>query len=260
MNIVSIQSLISNFPFNFVSNDIMSMFSLPVDSIQTIISSPHLHLKNEKQLFEFILKLIQYQRNFLCLSSNSYFGNIDSSQLNCLIQSIQLNELNDNIFNHLKESLLLNYLIFDENKTHEQIIQYLLFNSKEIDDTSMFEENQELNYLFEIIPILSADIVEVKSGNSRHLYFNQDEFFLIQKSKFVQILEKLIEDINGNDFIFQRHCLLIFIPHSITSIDDHCFSGCSSLTQIHLPNSITSIGDYCFSRYTSLIQFNLPIP
>jgi hypothetical protein len=102
MDTISIQSLISNFPFNFASNDIMPIFFLPVDSIQTIISSPHLHLKNEKQLFELILKLIQDQRDFLCLLSNSYFGNIDSSLLNCLIQSIQLNELNDNLFNHLK--------------------------------------------------------------------------------------------------------------------------------------------------------------
>ena len=36
------------------------------------------------------------------------------------------------------------------------------------------------------------------------------------------------------------------IPNSVTSLGDHCFYGCSSLTSITLPNSVTSLGDGSF--------------
>ena len=42
------------------------------------------------------------------------------------------------------------------------------------------------------------------------------------------------------------------IPNSVTSIGDHAFGGCSSLTSVTIPNSVTSIGDYAFKDCSSL--------
>ena len=48
------------------------------------------------------------------------------------------------------------------------------------------------------------------------------------------------------------------IPDSVTSIGDHAFYGCSSLTSITIPDSVTSIGDYAFSSCTSLTSITIP--
>ena len=36
------------------------------------------------------------------------------------------------------------------------------------------------------------------------------------------------------------------ITYSVTSLGDHCFQGCSSLTSITIPNSVKSFGQFCF--------------
>ena len=46
--------------------------------------------------------------------------------------------------------------------------------------------------------------------------------------------------------------------YKVTSIGDHAFSGCSSLTQITIPEGVTSIGDYAFSECSSLTQIAIP--
>ncbi len=54
---------------------------------------------------------------------------------------------------------------------------------------------------------------------------------------------------NIKDFIF---------PTSVTSIGDHAFLGCSSLTSVTLPSSVTSIGDDAFSGCSSLTSVIIP--
>ena len=46
--------------------------------------------------------------------------------------------------------------------------------------------------------------------------------------------------------------------YKVTSIGDHAFSGCSSLTQITIPEGVTSIGDHAFSDCLSLTQIAIP--
>jgi hypothetical protein len=256
-DILLVQGLIKKFSFDFRLNNIDPFFSLPVNSIQIILSSPYLKLKNERQLFELILNKIQNQREFMLLLTYSSLGNIDFSLLIGLIQTIQFIEVIESIFNHLRDSFFFNDLSFDEN--HEDDIQFLLSTSKDIENFSPFEEiNNELNLLFQSLPILSADILDLKLKNGLSLSFTPEEKIIVEKYKSILILDQLFEDVIEKNIIIQHHSLLIFIPNSIKSIERGCFWGCSFLTQINLPNSITSIGKECFYGKSSLTQINLP--
>ena len=49
----------------------------------------------------------------------------------------------------------------------------------------------------------------------------------------------------------------ITIPNSVTSIGNHAFYGCSSMTSITIPNSVAGFGDYAFSYCTNLTSVTL---
>ena len=53
-------------------------------------------------------------------------------------------------------------------------------------------------------------------------------------------------------------CQNTIIPNSVTSIGEHAFNGCKSLTSIEIPNSVTSIGNYAFEHCTSLTSIEIP--
>ena len=48
------------------------------------------------------------------------------------------------------------------------------------------------------------------------------------------------------------------IPNSVTTIGEHAFSDCDSLTSINIPNSVTTIGKGAFSYCDSLTSINIP--
>ena len=48
------------------------------------------------------------------------------------------------------------------------------------------------------------------------------------------------------------------IPNSVTTIGEHAFSGCDSLTSINIPNSVTTIGEHAYSGCNSLTSINIP--
>ncbi len=50
----------------------------------------------------------------------------------------------------------------------------------------------------------------------------------------------------------------VSIGNSVTSIGDHAFRGCSSLTSVTIPNSVTRIGNYAFDGCSSLTSVTLP--
>ena len=52
-------------------------------------------------------------------------------------------------------------------------------------------------------------------------------------------------------------CQNTIIPNSVTSIDSHAFSGCSSLTSITIPDSVTSIGGSVFYGCSSLTSIKV---
>ena len=49
----------------------------------------------------------------------------------------------------------------------------------------------------------------------------------------------------------------LFIPNSVTSIEDYAFIGCSGLTSVTIPNSVTSIGDRAFASCSGLTSVTI---
>lgn len=64
----------------------------------------------------------------------------------------------------------------------------------------------------------------------------------------------------------QRRTLICFpggkgtfsMPESVTSIGDHAFSGCSTLTTITIPRTVTSIGSWAFEDCLALTDITIP--
>jgi hypothetical protein len=133
-NSISIDTFIEQFSFNFASNDLSSLISLSKDSIQKIITSYFLHIKNENQLFEFIMNLIKENRKYLIFMKYILFGLVDFSHLMNLINFVQFHEINFSLFNSLKSSFKQNYFLSFGIHTHSENIQSILQFSKSLED------------------------------------------------------------------------------------------------------------------------------
>ena len=53
-------------------------------------------------------------------------------------------------------------------------------------------------------------------------------------------------------------CKNTIIPEGVTSIGNHAFHDCTSLTSIVIPEGVTRIGDYAFSYCSNLKNFRVP--
>ena len=50
----------------------------------------------------------------------------------------------------------------------------------------------------------------------------------------------------------------LYIPNGVTSIPDHSFDGCSTITSVFIPESVTSIGNYAFYICRNLESVSFP--
>jgi hypothetical protein len=254
----SLHSIFQNSIFNLDRINISSFLDFKIDLLQSIISFPYLHLKEENQLFEIIYQKIQENRKLLFLLDFSCFGCICSAKLNYLIQSIQIHEFNEDRFQHFQYSFFFNYLLPHEYDNQTENIQSLLIKSKEI--YSYFQKEQtksEYNLLFDSYSIFSSEILEFESSNQILLRFTQEQKNSIFQYNFIQLINGTINIFEESDFSFQNNSLLIFLPHPISKLGKGCFFGHNTLIQIHLPFSINSIGDECFFECKLLSSINI---
>ena len=78
--------------------------------------------------------------------------------------------------------------------------------------------------------------------------------YKLYPSKTAEVLKN---DYSG-DIVIPATVTYNNITYKVTSLQNYCFEGCSSLTSINLPSSITSLGSYCFSGCSSLTSIELP--
>ena len=79
---------------------------------------------------------------------------------------------------------------------------------------------------------------------SPNFVYEDDVLFNKDKSRIISFINQNIES--------------YVIPSSVTSIGDHAFSYCDSLSEIVIPSSVISIGDYAFSYCDSLSEIVIP--
>ena len=79
---------------------------------------------------------------------------------------------------------------------------------------------------------------------SPNFVYEDDVLFNKDKSRIISFRNQNIES--------------YVIPSSVTSIGDHAFCGCDSLSEIVIPSSVTSIGDSAFSSCDSLSEIVIP--
>lgn len=88
-------------------------------------------------------------------------------------------------------------------------------------------------------------------------YFGLEKNVIIPSSIDVNKSKYDITSIGNFAFSYSK-IESVELPNSITSIGDHAFFECSSLTNIIIPNSVTSIGDGAFGWCHSLKSIEIP--
>ena len=72
------------------------------------------------------------------------------------------------------------------------------------------------------------------------------------------VIPNTVTSIGNHAFSYCRSLTSVTIPNSVTSIGNYAFSGCSSLTSVTIPNSVTSIGNNAFDGCSSLTSVTIP--
>ena len=97
--------------------------------------------------------------------------------------------------------------------------------------------------------------------------FEDDILFNKDKSRIISfrnqniksyVIPSSVTSIGDHAFSFCRSLSEIVIPSSVTSIGKGAFSCCDSLSEIVIPSSVTSIGDSAFSCCDSLSEIVIP--
>ena len=77
--------------------------------------------------------------------------------------------------------------------------------------------------------------------------------------RYIYDNDVLIDNVKKVIIAFRNKDVSYTIPNSVTSIGDHAFSGCESLSSIVIPDSVTSIGGHAFSGCESLSSIVIPV-
>ena len=102
---------------------------------------------------------------------------------------------------------------------------------------------------------------------SPNFVYEDDVLFNKDKSRIISFRKQNVESyvipssvtsIGNHAFFGCRSLSEIVIPSSVTSIGDHAFLGCRSLSEIVIPSSVTSIGDQAFFGCRSLSEIVSP--
>jgi hypothetical protein len=163
-----------------------------------------------------------------------------------LINSIQFDETDHCLFEHLQYAFFSNSLLSFESEINCKNNHMVLFSENLEDYLRESQKYQEIKFLFEVYPIFLPTFLEIESNNQTELFFTGDQMKLVEQFKYIEVFTGTGDSFCAKSRSLREDHLFIFVPTSITSLAKRCFKGCSSLTQINIPNSITSIDIYCF--------------
>ena len=93
-----------------------------------------------------------------------------------------------------------------------------------------------------------------------HVLFNKNKTTLIayRAKETNYTIPNSVTTIGEHAFSYCNSLTSINIPNSVTTIGEGAFSNCNSLTSINIPNSVTTIGEGAFSNCNSLTSINIP--
>ena len=93
-----------------------------------------------------------------------------------------------------------------------------------------------------------------------HVLFNKNKTTLIvyRAKEINYTIPNSVTTIGEHAFSDCDSLTSINIPNSVTIIGNSAFYGCKSLTSINIPNSVTTIGNWAFSGCKSLTIINIP--